>query len=240
MRTNFFKNLSASIVGGLLLCAPSAAVPTFSRVDITSDRFGAMPLDTLQIVALYDGDEVADLTIQLRDTQSTACFYITVRVYPFGSQPGIRTEEWNLDGYLPTGRVTIANVQANGVIDGVAFGLQWRDVAGDRTLLRSRKAPANNSGTPDFVGGWPLAFSQAQYDAMLDDISNSTNYPSAFDQFVAQRQAQMIISGAQLLDNGVWGTPTVNPFGIPDLNGDGCVDLIDLSTMLSWFGGCLC
>jgi hypothetical protein len=235
MRSNSLKNLSASIVGGLMLSGTSLAVPTLLNTYISSDRFGAMPIDAIQIVAFYDGDGTADLTIEFRDTASTACAYATVSIASFT----MVTQEWDLDGFLPTGRVTIANVVANGVIDGVAYGLQWRDQSGNRTLLRSREQPGNNAGTPDFVGGWPIAFSEAQYDGLFTTIISGSPY-TGYDLFVARRQAQMIIAGAQLMDNGVWGTPSGGPFAIPDLNGDGCVDLNDLTIMLSWFGSCLC
>jgi hypothetical protein len=209
--------------------APTAGAQcgTLSPV-FTDDRFGAFPVDTLQIVAVYDGLGTADLRLHLQHPATGQC--CTIDVLGIGSAT-ITTVEYTLNGYEPIGMFEISNVQPNGVIDGVAFGLYGRRANGERYVFRSSDL-ASGAVTPNFVGGWPVAWTQADWDAKL--TLPNTN----FDEFVARRQAQITLSGAQFLGDGVWEKPS--PLQPGDLNGDGCVNGADLGLLLASWGLACC
>jgi len=65
------------------------------------------------------------------------------------------------------------------------------------------RSTATTTGSPNFVGGWPLAFNEGTWDARLNEILQRGT-----TGFVARRQAQITLSGAQLVTNGTWGIPT--------------------------------
>jgi hypothetical protein len=158
------------------------------------------------------------------------CDLVVGPIPHFGT--AIYTGEFDMKGLVPTGEITIAGAVPDGGIDGVAFGLYWRDLAGNRWRLQSRRLPnPGNAATPDFFGGWPIALSEAQWDALMPCLAGGT-----FNDFVARRQAQCTLGGAQLLGNGVWGIPTGRVPG--DINGDGCVDQSDLGLLLQTWGSC--
>lgn len=218
----------------------------------TPDRFSNLPPDRMQVVAMYDGDGMASLTIQLQNTAGSCCDLV-IPIIDFGVK--IVTLEFDMNGFEPTGEFTVTGATPNGGVDGVAFGLYSRSATGDRWLLRSRNfGPGSGGVTPDFVGGWPIAFSETQWNSLLVDINpltcgfppacttcgclNANGSPcDASDLFFARRQAQMALSGAQFLANGTWNIPTGRVCG--DVNGDGCVDGSDLGLLLScWQPNC--
>lgn len=243
MRSMDRRGLQSVLAGAMLLCATALGNPAVVMTDFTSDRFGGLPPDTLQLVVFYDGDygpafglPLTKFTVEFWDPATGNCAEIEFEPYPIHVE--VLTVEVFLDGFVPTGRVTIANVHPNGALDGIAYGMFWTDTAGKRFLAKSRNMSGSAAGIPDFVGGWPYAYSQAEFDSMFDTIGWGTGY-AGYDLFVVLRHAQMIISGAEVLGNGTWGTPGV-PTLPGDLNGDGCIDLMDLTIMLSSFGQCLC
>lgn len=232
-------NTCSSLCTEDVLLSDPSCLGSSSCVDLmncfTPDRSGALPADTLQVVAFYDGDGVASLDIHLIDPITGDCCVLTV-----GGLVNtiISTDEYYTYGYVPTGVFDISGVVPNGSVDGVAFGLYWRDTAGVRWLLRSRTIGGAASG-PNFVGGWPLALDETNWDGRMPQLAfPNACYSSSYDAFVARRQAQMTVSGAQLLGNGTWNIPTGRVPG--DVNGDGCVDLSDLASLLANYGAACC
>lgn len=189
----------------------------------TSERFGALPTDRMQLVAYYDGTGLAELDIHLTNPSSGACCILTIS--GIDDNP-LTVQEYVMNGFVPTGKFVVRNVVPNGAVDGVAFGLYWRDATGARWKLQSRST-ATGSGTPNFVGMWPYSWADTFWDGLM---------PPIVDDGFKRRQAQVNLSGAQVLGNGTWGIPTGRVPG--DSNGDGCVDLVDLTFLLSTFGAC--
>lgn len=226
--SHFARTAAAAAVALAAATAPMALgqCPTL-QPGFTDDRSSAFPVDTLQIVAVYDGLGTADLHIKVQHPVTGHCCDIDVLGISVST---ITAVEYALNGYEPVGQFTISNVQPDGVIDGVAFGLYGRRGNGERFIFRSSDL-ASGAGTPNFVGGWPVAWSQADWDSKL--TLPNTNY----DEFVARRQAQITLSGAQFLDNGVYSKPSFIQPG--DLDGNGCVNGADLAIILaSWKAMC--
>lgn len=191
-------------------CNPPASIGPVQRC-FTPDRFGNLPPDRMQVVAAYDGNgTAATLDIHLWHPVTRNCAVLHVDGL---NANDILTEEYQMHGYEPTGVVEVNGVSPNGVIDGVAFGLYFRNTAGDRSVLRSA-APGLAAGTPNFAGGWPVAWGQTLWDSKMTALTGTT-----YDDFVARRQAQITLAGAQFLPNGVHGIPTDALVGDIDLNG---------------------
>lgn len=217
--------------GGSLLMVSNLFVPSvgpcsFANAPFTSDRFGALLPDRMQLVAHYDGSGVnAYLTMEMRNPQTGHCCTLRVRMLP---QSQILAQEFVLGGYEPTGEFTVSGAVPNGAVDGIAFGLYVRDVSGNRWMLKSH-ANGLASADPNFAGGWPMAWGEATWDSMLPAGLGGTGVTG----FFARRQAQATLAGAQLLPNGTYIVPTgVNPiFG--DLDGSGCVDMDDMN-LFNW------
>lgn len=218
------------VTGTTSVCpSPPALCVTPLPGVFSSDRFAAFPSDRMQLIAYYDGNGTAELDIHLVNPAANTCCVLTVT--GIANAP-LTIQEFDMKGYVPTGKFQIRNVVPNGAIDGVAFGLYWRDASGLRWSLRSR-SPASAGGTPNFVGAWPYAWSEANWDALMPQLAGGT-----FDDFVRRRQAQVALTGAQALGNGVWGHPTGRLPG--DTNGDGCVDQQDLANVLAVYGITCC
>ncbi len=222
--TSEYRRIESHQTGTTSLCNPPPPPPCITLQSVyTSDRFGALPNDTMQLVAYYDGNGTAEFDIHLTNPVTHACCIITVAGIP--NSP-FTVQEYVMNGFVPTGKFTIRNVVPNGVIDGIAFGLYWRDTAGARWKLQSRSS-ATAIGTPNFVGMWPYGWSDAVFDAAM---------PASVNDAFKRQQARVTLSGAQVLGNGVWGIAT-GQFPA-DTNSDGCIDLLDLTLLLSSFGSC--
>jgi hypothetical protein len=72
----------------------------------------------------------------------------------------IKTAQYGLNGSRLTGNFRVSGVQANGVVDGLAFGLFWRDAQGFH-ILRSNSATRRRRPATSARGrsgaGTPLA-----------------------------------------------------------------------------------
>ncbi|HMN95844.1 MAG TPA: hypothetical protein PKC43_10895 [Phycisphaerales bacterium] len=197
----------------------------------TPDRFGALPADRMQVVAMYDGIGTAVLDIELQNSMTGECCEISIG--PINKDDLIAIE-YQMGGFEPTGTVTVSGVTPDGVIDGVAFGIYARSISGERWMWRSRSFESGTgASTPNFVGGWPIAWDQSLWDTKLVSLAGIPG----IDGSVARRQAQITLSGAQLLSNGTWQIPTGRVPG--DVNGDGCVNAADLGAVLGgWTPSC--
>lgn len=199
----------------------------------TPERNGMLPTDRLQVVAHYDGSgTAARLDIKLRNPVTNQCCTLSVRL---PGQWAVQATEYEMNGFEPTGEFTVSGAIPNGSVDGVAFGLYMHTLAGERWIIKS-KSPGLAVTTPNFVGSWPTAWDQATWDAMLPAGLGFPYAPNSYEAYVARRQAQSTLSGAQLLPNGTHTVPT-RMNAIPgDLNGDGCVDQDDEMLMLHNIG----
>ncbi len=206
----------------------------------TPDRFGALPSDRMQVVAVYDGNvnptAPPSLSIECRHPTTLECFQIAVPVPSSAGPNSIVAEEFVMNGFEPTGRVTVGGVLPNGVIDGVAFGLYVRDVNGDRWILKSGALGLATGNFPNFIGGWPVAWNESTWDSYLPQMAPFL--PVGYDEFVARRQAQMTLAGAQMLPNGTFDIPN-SRFVNLDIDEDGTVNRNDFAILINNLGqGC--
>ena len=205
--------MKKSLVAVLLLLLSSWSwdaygQPVFLGEDLSSNRRNALPPDTMQVVIFYDGAGTsADLTIELEKPAEPPelrdPWYVTITGLRKFNRV-IETREYALGGYQPTGHFFIEGAVPDGVIDGVAFGVYWKNRAGNYHVLKSndnRPAP-----TARFVCGWPLAMSPETFAKRTPQISNAGG----------RQSAQMAICGAKLLDNGWYFLDQ----GLGDLNID--------------------
>ncbi|MHC4990436.1 MAG: hypothetical protein ACYTJ0_08325 [Planctomycetota bacterium] len=166
--------------------------PVFVSADLSSNRWDGLSPGTLQVVVYYDGDESGGPALRVGyTTPSGEDGWIDVGgIHCSTSDDGrIDTFEYDLRGCAPNGRFEVRGVRPNGVIDGMAFGLFWRDDRGVHVLRSTAPEPSSRAR---LVGAWPLA---------LGDRSFATRTPQLTHGY-ARRQARMTIAGAELLDNG--------------------------------------
>ena len=196
--------------GMLALSAASlaSAQPVVLGEDLTSNRFDALPADRAQVVVFYDGAETGEAALGIEFQERPDIASLGGLISPGGvTQPprvwvwirGLRkfdnvieTREYQLNGWQPTGRFKVVKVTPDGVVDGVAFGVFWKDAAGHYRALQS------SDGIPTidarFVCGWPLG---------VNDATFASRTPQITDSF-GRAQAKMAICGAKLLDNGLY------------------------------------
>lgn len=162
--------------------------PTFQTADLTSNRHSGLPRDTLQIVLFYDGNEACSFAYEYRDAVGNLGWISIDGIKPFGTE--IKTAQYILGGAALTGNFRVKGVLANGVVDGLAFGLFWRDAAGNYHILRSNSTAAAPQAC--FVSAWPLGMNNTVF---------APRVPQVTDPF-ARETALAVISGAKLLPDG--------------------------------------
>lgn len=204
----------------------------FPQHAFTPDVAGALPAGRLQVVAHYDGNLPAagvSLEVEVRDAATGICCWIYFKI---GHNQVIAREHQLPSGHEPTGRLRVSGVAPNGAIDGIAAGLYFRDHSGTRWQLRSIDRSPPTPG-PAFMGAWPVAWSQADWAARLTAAAaaNGAVFAGAVGN-PAQVHARMILSGAQMLSNGLHVMP-LTPALAGDLDGDGCVDQDDLNIIVN-------
>jgi len=189
----FAATLFSSTTGAVASCVSSEILPPLSR-DLTSNRFDNLSRGTLQLVAFYDGVGTATASVQLRATANPSdVVWASLEAAPFSDE--IATAEFDTTGYEVTGVYSVDGVVPNGVIDGLGFGLFWKNDAGDYFTFRSRSADLASGAA--FVGAWPLGLS----DQLISDLT-----PQLSSSF-AREQVRASIYGAKLLDNGCYHMP---------------------------------
>ncbi len=217
--------------GALPMCATFSGPWTGAPETYSSDRFSAMPLGRAQIVAYSDASTAnVTLDIEVRHPTTLDCRTLTFNL-PTSTQAWI--EQYNLLGYEPTGRVDVNGVSASGG-NGVAFGIYFRNTLGDRWILQSTQV---SSGAPDFIGGWPFGWTEANWDALITPYGLPFT-AATFDGFVVRRQAQNTLQGAQLFQDGSYQVVNRRQAD-PDLDADGDVDAFDVAILMGNLGtGC--
>lgn len=167
--------------------------PRLIGENLSSDRGGRLPADRLQVVMFYDGTVNGETALGIEVAQpgggQTSWIWIN-GLRHFGDV--VETREYAMDGAVPTGVFEVKGAKRNGFVDGVAFGLFWKDTARRYHVLKS--SDRTGSSAADFVCGWPLAMSDTVF-------QNRT--PQVEDNF-ARGTAKMAICGAELLPNGFY------------------------------------
>jgi hypothetical protein len=180
------------LASGSLLATSLLAQPVLLGENLSSNRWDSMPHDRLQVVVFYDGLDNHQASLQLqvhRRGPDGGIDWITIdQLEVFGTM--VETREYDLDGWEPTGRFIVDGVQNNGVVDGVAWGIYWRNGDGDYYTLRSR----DGEGSPraNFICAWPL---------QMNDSLFASRTPQVTDSY-ARDNAKMVICGAELVPNG--------------------------------------
>lgn len=166
----------------------TTTMATFQSDMLSSNRSNALPNGTLQLVCYYDGNDIALLSFETWGPNGLTTTQVKVPAFQTGV---IVTKQYSIKGEVPTGNFTVANVVNNGVVDGVAFGMFWRDDNGGYHILRSNGVA--RAGAADCVCAWPLGG--------LDATAFALKATATTDPF-ARETALAVLSGAKLLPNG--------------------------------------
>ena len=162
--------------------------PVYSSANLSSNRSSALKSNTLQLVLFYDGSGRAVFSFETVDAAGNLTWTTVKDIPKFDTQ--ILTAEYRIEGSTPTGNFVVQYATPDGMVDGLAFGLFWRDARGVYHILRSNSA---QTGTvANFVSAWPLGMGSTVF---------ATRAPQVTDGY-AQETALAVISGARLLPNG--------------------------------------
>ncbi|MCA9655109.1 MAG: hypothetical protein H6712_26620 [Myxococcales bacterium] len=163
------------------------SAPTYLSDDLSSNRFSRLPANRLQLVLFYDGRGEATFGFEYKDPSGTVGWINVPGVPPFDR---IMTKEYDLRGCTLTGNFVVEGVVPNGVVDGLAFGLMWRDGDQHYHILRSN-APQPIK-TASFVGAWPLGMNHSTFASRAPQLTD----------WCARETAFAVICGAKLLLDG--------------------------------------
>ena len=168
------------------------SAPTFVTDNLSSNRFSRLAAGRLQITLFYDGRDEAGFGFEYQESNGTRG-WITISGIP--SFDHIITKEYDLHDCTLTGNFVVEGVAPNGVVDGLAFGLFWRDQKQSYHILRSNSS--HSTRTASFVGAWPLGMNHKIF---------ATRAPQVKD-WCARGTAFATICGAKLLPNGKYHLP---------------------------------
>jgi hypothetical protein len=170
----------------LATAATASASPILVGNDFSYNAGNGMPAEELAIAAYLDGNAGAELGIKVDCAGTTEWLMVGPLT------PGvIETVTYDLNGCTVAGRAGVRNVVGNGVVDGFAFGLLWKDTAGDMHIAKS---DADRAGNNHVMGVWPLGFA-----------SDSAWISGAAPNIVSGTEIlRTLIPGAVLVDNGVY------------------------------------
>lgn len=162
--------------------------PVYKSADLSSNRSSALKTSTLQVICFYDGQGTTALSFETIDSAGNLAWTTIKDIPNFGTQ--IITAEYSIEGCSPTGNFVVEGVVANGVVDGLAFGLFWRDARNSYHILRS---DSKQTGTvANFVSAWPLGMNNTVFAPRVPQVTDG----------YARETALAVISGARLLPNG--------------------------------------
>lgn len=165
-----------------------STAPVLKSSDLSSNRSSALPANTLQIVLFYDGKGTSALSFETVDATGALSWTTIKDITKFDT--GIVSKEYSIEGCTPTGNFVVEGVTADGVVDGLAFGLFWRDARSCYHVLRSNSSALSTIAS--YVSAWPLGMNNTVF---------ATRAPQITDPY-ARETALAIISGAKLLANG--------------------------------------
>lgn len=171
---------------------PTGCGAEYLTDDIAGNRFDAVPSGTVQVVVFYDGVDHGEVEVELGLVDGGSLFIggeaAGGPIGVFGDQ--IATRQFAVDQCALSGSYTVSGATPNGVVDGVAIGLLWRDADGGFTMWKSARSHAESRA--DFVGLWPLGFSRQLFGERTPQITDS----------FGRELAIAAITGAQLVGNG--------------------------------------
>lgn len=164
----------------------------FTSQDLSGNRGGAIARNTLQVVMFYDGEPHRQVEVRLGlsdggwiaiggDAQGGPIAEFNTR---------IETRQYDITDCALTGEYEVQGVTPNGVVDGIAIGVLWRDTAGRFTMWKSSRPHAVDRA--DYVGLWPLGFGNPTFADRTAQITDSFGREAAI----------AIIVGAQLVGDG--------------------------------------
>lgn len=165
-----------------------ANAPVYKSDDLSSNRGSALPVNTLQVICFYDGKGTATLSFETVDGSGASSWTTIKDIAKFDTV--ITTKQYSIEGCTPTGVFVVEGVSADGVVDGLAFGLLWRDARGVYHILRSNAK--SSATTANFVSAWPLGMNNTVFAPRVPQVTDG----------YARETALAVISGARLCDNG--------------------------------------
>jgi hypothetical protein len=168
----------------------------------SSNRHRGLEPGTLQLALWYDGDVVPSSPVVFEfELQNASGSLQWVAVGDAQDKLGfitafskIVTREYRLGACRPTGKVRISGMKPNGVIDGMAVGLLFRDESNRYRLWRSSRLQP--SVELDYVGMWPLGMVDSWWTERAPQITG-----------FGLEQLKVMLHGASYLDNGEWVLP---------------------------------
>ena len=142
--------------------------PIFVGQDLTSNQSNGMANETLQVITAYDGvTGSVTLSLEVREIATGTLRTIDINVVnDFGVR--LDTFEYDLNGHELTFGFEVSGVVPNGVIDGLAFGIYWKDSQGDYHMAKSN---VPGSGGAHYFGAWPLGMNDASFQALTPQIN---------------------------------------------------------------------
>ncbi|NNF43624.1 MAG: hypothetical protein HKN62_11385 [Phycisphaerales bacterium] len=178
--------------GGPVVPPPHDGNPRLISTDLSVSRGTTLPVGTLQIVTFYDGStgDGTRLHVEYERPDGTVDWLDASDIMPSTSNRGrIDTYEYTLGACTLTGRFEVRGVTPNGVIDGLAFSLFWRDADGFHLLRSTNPDPAQIT---TLVGIWPIALNDKAFELRTPQLTTPAG----------RQQARMMISGAEYMQNG--------------------------------------
>jgi len=172
-----------------------AGTPKYSSEKLQSNRGNRMQPGTLQVAVYYDGAGSPSLSFHC-DHPDMGMLPLTIsdiqRSGQIGHEKEIALGEFTLGDCQLNPKVVVNGVQPDGAIDGIAFGIFFKDQEQRYCMYRSRAPQAERHSA--FVGAWPLGFSS-------DTFTKQVN--SELDGF-GRNQLQTALMGAEFLSNGTY------------------------------------
>lgn len=165
-----------------------ANAPVYKSDDLSSNRYSALPANTLQVIAFYDGKGTCALSFETVDASGASSWTTIKDITKFDTR--IITREYSIEGCTPTGNFVVEGVVADGVVDGLAFGFFWRDARSCYHILRSNSSVGSTAA--NFVSAWPLGMNNTVFAPRVPQVTDG----------YARETALAVISGAKLLANG--------------------------------------
>ncbi len=193
----FYNRDKARVVSGVIFSGRvqiTPMAPVYLTDQLTSNRFNGLPNNTLQLTATYDGVSGGQLLeIEFRHVPSGQKTWVVMPAL-FDRSTRINTFEFDICDWVPTCRCRISGVVPNGGLDGIAFGMFWKDKDGNYDLLKSRaNAPASFAA---FEGAWPISYSSATFDFLTPQLAVCPNGG-------CRDQARAMLYGSEVMGNGV-------------------------------------
>lgn len=188
------------VVGVCFSCASWRAIGSGTQMDVnaepakssplTSNRYSALAPGTAQVVVFYDGNDSENLIVELEYLRPNGTVGVLAHTHLAPFNRSIAMEQWNMFGSKFTGKISVRGTVPNGVIDGVAVGVFFKDHSRAHHVYKTAPLP---NPTATFFGMWPLGMP-------IEEFSHKTQVT---DPFILQ-QGYATLSGAALVGDGTF------------------------------------